>query len=123
MKLSNHEMERRLMSLEQVLDRTDVIGYAAARNTRILREACGEYRQMRDKLVCELGEPDTDEDGNETGLSRISFSSPNFAEFVDRIGGIAEIESDVEVFRISIDEAIGKLSGTQLLELDWMFEE
>ncbi|MEC4272968.1 hypothetical protein VJ923_07340 [Adlercreutzia sp. R25] len=123
MKLTNYEMSRRLGQLGQVLDRADLIGYAAARNTRVLREACSEYLQMQDALVRELGEPETDGEGAETGAYRLDFASPNFPEFARRMDEIAPIESEIEVFRIRVDEAIGKLSGTQLLELDWMFED
>lgn len=123
MRLTNYEMARRLGQLEPMLDRADLIGYAAARNTRVLSQACGEYLRMQDKLVCELGVPETDEEGRETGVSRLDFDSPNFAEFRRRMDEIAPVESDVEVFRIPVGESIGKLSGKQLLDLGWMFEE
>lgn len=123
MRLTNYEMARRMGQLEQLLDRTDLIGYAAARNVRVLSQACGEYLQMQDRLICELGVPDTDEEGLETGAMRLEFDSPNFAEFRRRMDEIAPVESDVEVFRIPEGEAVGKLSGRQLLDLGWMFEE
>lgn len=123
MRLTNYEMARRIGQLEQLLDRADLIGYAAARNTRVLSQACGEYMQMQDRLICELGVPDTDEDGRETGSIRLDFDSPNFAEFRRAMDEIAPIESDVELFSLPEGEAVGKLSGRQLLDLGWMFEE
>ena len=119
MRLTNYEMARRLDQLDQLLDRTDVIGYAAARNARVLSQACSEYLQMQDRLICELGVPDTDEEGQETGSMRLDFDSPSFAEFRRAMDEIAPIE----LFRLPEGEAVGKLSGRQLLDLGWMFEE
>ena len=123
MRLTNYEMALRLCQLDQLLDRTDLIGYAAARNARVLSQACGEYLRMQERLVCELGVPEADEEGRETGAMRLDFDSPSFAEFRRSMDEIAPVESDVEVFRIPAAEAIGKLSGKQLLDLGWMFEE
>lgn len=123
MRLTNYEMALRLCQLDQLLDRADLIGYAAARNARVLSQACGEYLQIQDRLICELGVPEADEEGRETGAMRLDFDSPNFAEFRRSMDEIAPVESDVELFRIPADEAIGKLSGKQLLDLGWMFEE
>lgn len=121
--LTNDQMAERLGQLEPLLERTDVLGYAAARNTRALRTACADYLDMRDRLICELGEPETDAEGNQTGNMRLSFDSDGFKRFSEEMGKIASVESDVEVFRVDVSEAIGKLSGSQILDLDWMLEE
>lgn len=122
-RMANTEMVERIAKLEPLLEQVSVVGYAAARNTRALRDASADFIEMQERLICELGEPETDEEGNETGNMRLAFDSPNFAAFVDEMGKIGAIESDVPVFRLPYSEAIGKLSGTQLLDLDWMFED
>lgn len=122
-KYSNHEMEEMLGRLEKQLERKDVIGYAAARNARVLRSELGEYSKFRDELVMKYGEADADEEGNPTGTVSLDFKSPKFPEFVDEIQRYATIEHEPKLFKLPIGEAIGQLSGTELLELDWMFEE
>lgn len=123
MLLSNTEMVSMLIEVEPLLDRVDKIGYAAARNTRILRNAAAEYLTMQDQFISELGEPELDENGNPTGRIGLSADSPNFEEFQKRMRAIADIETDVEIFTLPMEEAIGNISGTQLLELEWMFTE
>ena len=123
MKFTNSEMEQMIGSLAKQLDRKDVIGYAAARNTRILREEISEYAKLRDELVVKYGEPDLDDDGNPTGSVSLSFTSPKFADFSDELSRFATIEHEPNLFKLKFEEAIGQLSGSELLELEWMFEE
>ena len=122
-KFKNIEMEQMLFALEKHLDRTDKIGYAAARNTRILRSETQEYFTRREELVEKYGEPQLDEQGNPTGLTELKFASPNFAKYAKEIEEWALIEHEPNLFKLPIEEAIGQLSGNELLELDWMFYE
>jgi len=69
MRFRNIDMDRMLTSLSGLLDRVDLIGYAAARNTRILRSEAQEYLNIRDSLIAELGEPQLDEDGTRRACS------------------------------------------------------
>ena len=119
----NIEMEQMLAALEKYLDRTDKIGYAAARNTRILRNETKEYFDRREQLVGKYGKAQTDESGNPTGVTELRFDSPEFIEYAREIEEWALIEHAPNIFKLKYEEAIGKLSGTQLLELDWMFED
>ena len=123
MKYSNHEMEQMLGALSKQLNRKDIIGYAAARNTRILREELSEYLKLRDELIMKYGEPDTDDEGNPTGSVSLAFTSPRFPEFTDEIERYATIEHEPNLFKLKFEQAIGELSGSELLELEWMFEE
>lgn len=123
MKRTNNEMMGMLEALAPLLDRRDVIGYAAARNTRLLRTELNEYSRIRDELVMKYGEAEIGEDGNPTGRVSIAPTSANFPMFLDEIGRFAEIEHEPELFTIKYGEAIGKLSGSELLSVEWMFEE
>lgn len=120
---TNEQMRIMLESLSGVLDRADLIGYAAARNTRALRDCAAEYLARVDALAREYGEPVLDGEGNPTGAVVVPFESPRFAEFEERMAEWGGIEHEPDLYRIPVSEAIGKLSGTQMLALDWMFEE
>lgn len=120
--VTNAEMMGMLAALRPLLERTDMLGYAAARNTRLLKAACSEYLEMQERLIAELGEPETDDEGNPTGGFSIKFGSSAFAEFERAIGTFAPIEHGFEPWRIDPSEAVGRLSGTQLLGLEWMFD-
>lgn len=118
----NIEMERMIAALEPFLERTDKIGYAAARNTRILRSETQEYFDRREKLVEEYGEVQIGEDGNPTGLMELRFDSPKWPDYEREIAEWALIEHRPAIFKIPASEVIGKLSGTEILEIDWMLE-
>ena len=120
---TNEQMRLMLQSLEAVIDRTDIIGYAAARNTRALRDCAAEYLGRVDELVREYGEPVTDEQGEPTGGLVVPFESPRWAEFESKLAEWGSIEHEPTLYLVPYPEAIGKISGTQLLALDWMFEE
>lgn len=110
-------MDSMLMQLEKHLERRDKIGYAAARNTRILANAALEYLKRKEELIRELGEKSDD------GSIAITNGSDALNEFLDRIEEWANIEHDVELYTIPFSEAINVLSGSEILEIDWMFEE
>lgn len=116
-------MSQMLGSLQKHLDRTDIIGYAAARNTRILQDELQEYEQARNALVRELGKDELDDGGNPTGRIVVPAGSDEYGNFVERIMEFANIEHDPNIFKIKYDQAIGRISGTELLEIEWMFED
>ena len=118
----NIEMEQMIAALEPFLERTDKIGYAAARNTRILRAETEEYFRRREQLIEEYGEPQVGEDGTPPGLTELRFDSPRFADYAREIEEWAYIEHSPELFTIPAEEAMGRLSGSQILRIDWMLE-
>lgn len=122
-KLTNAEMESRVRALAPHLERADMVGYAAARNTRRLKDALTEYATVRDGLVERYGKPEVDECGTFTGKVSLAFDSPDFAKFAEEIEPYLGISHEVEVFRIGYGHAAGTMSGAELLEIDWMFEE
>lgn len=127
---TNEQMRLMLESLSEArdsqghsaLDREDMIGYAAFRNARILRECCAEYIQRAQALAGEYGRPEI-VDGEPTGRTVVPYDDPRFDEFDEKMRRWGGIEHRPDLYRIPIDEAVGKLSGTQMLALDWMFEE
>lgn len=119
---SNAEMDVMLNALEPLLERRDLIGYAAARNTRILQSELTEYYQRRDELVRTYGEPNTDENGNPDGTYSIRSDSENWPKFEKGLEQFAAIEHDPQLMTVPGEEAIGQLSGQEVLSIDWMLE-
>ena len=65
---SNQTMEQLLGSMEKYLQTAKgQFGYAIARNTRKIGEACEEYLKIQQDLINELGQKEKDENGNFTG--------------------------------------------------------
>lgn len=124
MKLTNFQMEAMVMSITQdILERSDIIGYTAARNYRLLFDALTEYFKIKDRLIFKYGNPHLDNDGNDTGKYYIDNNSPKFKQYSREITPIGKIEHDVDVFTIPFTEAIGAISGKELLSIDWMFKD
>lgn len=119
----NIEMEQMIAALDKHLERTDIIGYAAARNTRILMNEAREYFDRREKLIQKYGKDQVDDDGNPTGRKELRFDSPEFKEYSDEIQEWALIEHVPDLYRIPMSECIGKISGRNILELEWMLED
>ncbi len=122
-KYKNAEMEAMVASLRPHLDRTDKIGYAAARNTRILTMEAAEYFERREQLIAKYGQQQFGEDGNPTGIIELKMNTPEFVDYSHEIEEFALIEHEPRLFKLKYEEAIGKLSGSELLEIDWMFED
>lgn len=122
MRCKNIEMEQMIAALEKHLGRTDVIGYAAARNTRILREECFEYMQRREQLIEKYGEPEVGDEGNCTGRKQIRIGSDAFNAYASEIEEWALIEHEPKLFRIPVSKALDAISGNELLEIEWMFD-
>ena len=119
----NIEMELMIKSLEPLLDHTDIVGYAAARNTRILTTEIQENITRLEELVAKNGEEVLDDEGNPTGQIELRFDSPKFKDYSDEIIEWAEIEHEPPIYKIPTEKCIGILSGRQMLEIEWMLED
>lgn len=53
----------------------------------------------------------------------INPTNPNYDIFMDSYNLYANIEHDVEIFKIKYDKVIGVLTGSEILEIDWMLED
>lgn len=123
MKLKNIEMEQYILILSKFLDRTDIIGYAAARNTRILENASSEYQQYRSNLINKYGKIELDSNDKPTGRVALSVDDENFKTYVSEIEEIASVEHEVCIFKIPYKSVINKLSGSDILDIDWMLDD
>lgn len=123
MVLKNIQMETALEKLKPILSRTDKIGYAAARNTRVLSSALTEFFLFKEGLIKKYGEVDKDENGNELHTISININSPNFKPFTEEFNKIRDVEHEVEIMKLKYDEVIGVLSGREILDLEFMLED
>lgn len=119
--LKNAQMAGMLNELRPILSRRDKIGYVAARNYRVLAECLTEYETFRNSLIEKYGEETTDERGNPT--ISIKVDSPNFKAFCDEMTPFNEMEHGVELMMAKYTDAIGCLSGEEILGIDWMLED
>lgn len=120
-KFKNAEMDVMINHLKPVLSHRDKIGYIAARNYRILAECLTEYQVFRNGLIEKYGEET--KDGNGRSIIGVKVDSPDFQKFCDELAPFNEMSHEVELMTAKYEEAIGCLSGEELLGLDWMFED
>lgn len=121
---NNLEMVAMVQELRPLLSHRDIVGYAAARNTRVLSRSLTEYTAFRDRLVEKYGESETDGDaGRETGRIVLKMDSPKFQEFLNELEPFNVMEHEVELMTLKYGDVIGALSGEEILSIDWMLED
>ncbi len=123
MLLSNADILNKIDSLHPFLDRNDMIGYCAARNSRRLMDASLEYSKKQQEIMNLYGDNELDIDGNPTGRIVIQIGSENFHKFKAAITPYSILEHEVTIMKIPYSEVIGKLTGSEILEIDWMLED
>lgn len=122
-KLKNIQMDQMINSLLKVLSHRDKIGYYAARNYRILNDSLVEYQNFKNSLIAKYGTTDVDDDGNELQTISIKVGSQNFDDFLKELEPFNNIEHEVELMIAKYEDAIGCLSGEEILAIDWMLED
>ena len=50
----------------------------------------------------------------------LKMDSPNFQQFCDELAPFNEMEHEVELMMAKYDDAVGNLSGEEILAIDWM---
>lgn len=119
---TNFRMEEMVRSLEPLMKRRDLIGYAAARNMRLLLTELTEFETMKDALIEQYGTDHTDEDGKPTGRKQITPDNPMFAEFIDELNKIGCVEHAPNLMKVVDDDVIGALSGQEIFDASWMID-
>lgn len=118
MKYKNIELTVMLETLKPLLKLRNKIGYVAARNTRTIVNNLTEYYTFRNSLIEKYGEHDTD-----NGTISINVNNPNFKDFSKELETFNNIEHDIDIMTITYDEAIGELTGEEILDVEWMLTE
>lgn len=122
-KLKNIQMDQMINSLQKVLSHRDKIGYYAARNYRILNDSLIEYQNFKNSLIAKYGTTDVDSDGKELQTISIKVGAQNFDDFLKELEPFNNIEHEVELMIAKYEDAIGCLSGEEILAIDWMLED
>lgn len=122
MRITNEQAGNMINALVPLLGRTDSLGYAAAYNTRTLTNEAIEYIQLHQQKLEEYGTPVLDDHGNQTGQYELEVASPNFERFRDETRDFALMEHDFEPYTVPVADAMGKVSGSQMLSVQWMFD-
>lgn len=123
MKLTNYMMDAMIERLKPFLERSDIVGYAAARNVRKLQDGCLEFQTKRQDLVMKYGTEQVDDEGNPTGSYVIKEGQEGYEETKGVLETLANLEHEVEIYQIPIEDTIGILSGREMLELGFMLTE
>lgn len=121
--LKNSMMNEMLRQLRPILSHRDKIGYIAARNYRILDDCLTEFQAFRDELIKKYGEVDKDENGNDLQTISIKVGSPNFKQFCEELEPFNNMEHEVDLMTAKFEDAVGCLSGEEILSIDWMLED
>lgn len=122
MTYTNAEMAKLIEILKPYLSRTDIVGYAAARNTRIFATEAKEFIDRREALIQKYGTPCLDENGNDTGMVELCIDNPNFEKFTEDIEDWATAKHEPNIYKIPAEKCIDVLSGNEILEIDWMLD-
>ena len=121
--VTNIELYARVEVLKPLLDRADLIGYAAALNTRKFEDLRYAYEQAQQNLFNAYGQQEMDENGKPTNRLIVPFDSPNIDIFKQEMNKIGHLTHEVDIFTIPASEVIGKLTGNDILNIDWMLEK
>lgn len=115
MKLTYAQMFDSVQVLNQVEEK-GVLGFAIARNRRILSAELREYAQKRDELLAEYG---TDE-----GNGRFTIPVEKVPAFSEALRPYAEMTADVAVIQVDAEAFCGgNLTSSQMFVLEWMVRE
>lgn len=121
MKVKNSEASRMIQAMRPLLDKTGVVGYAAAYNTRALIDKAREYLSLYDAKMRELGDAELDEDGNETGRYTLHAGTPEYLSFIEEVGPIGDIEHEVDLVLVPAGQASESATGEEMLNAQFMF--
>lgn len=119
MRLTNREIEQRIVALDQAMDFSGYAGYVVATNYDRLVKAATPYLDMRNEFFAkhDLGEPD------ENGFIRVKVDSPEFAEFMQTAGKVMDDVQEVDLLTLSHDDLPDDISARQILSIYWMIED
>lgn len=117
---TNAQLEKMQADLSPLLGRRGLLGYAAAKNTRAIRDEIAEYIEAKNAAIQELGEPVIDDTGNPTGQVELRFDSPAFAEFQRRMAPLAEVRCEPRLLVIDAKDVMADMTGEEMLAVEWM---
>lgn len=98
------------------LDEKGMLGYAIARNRRLLSAELQEYMSKRDELLVEFG--------NDIGNGQFQLQAESAARFYEALRPYSELSVNVSVMQI-VPEVFysGNLTSNQMFALEWMVRD
>ena len=121
--LNINNIEANLSLLSNYLDRVDIIGYACARNSRILENELNEFNNFKNNLLIQYGHKDLDNNGVETGSISLDQTDEKYELAINEYKKIISLDRELPIIKIKYSDVIGLLSGNEILQLDWMLED
>ena len=98
MNLTNEQADIYLSVLNSISNKVSgKLGYAVARNIRVLKESLSEYTDIKNKLITQYGE-------SKDNTIELRTDNPNFAKFMADIKEYNHIEHDVNIMQIEPEE-------------------
>ena len=88
-----------------------------------LLDASFEHAKIKVDLLNKYGTDILDDSGKPTGRVALSPSDPHYDEVAKKLEETAAIEHTVKIFVIPFDEVKNKLTGREILQIDWMLDE
>lgn len=115
--ISNHQADQYLESLSKHLDVSGKIGYAIARNFRVLRDNCTEYYDKRYSIIDKYGtkQPDSEE-------KEVKPDNPNYSIVKQEIDDLRKIKHEVTICFVEYDQILESFTARDILDLEWMLE-
>lgn len=119
MKMTNKEMNESVTNLINLLDKVQgKLGYAIAKNHRILLNELKEYIGLRDVAITQFGEPD------ENGNIRILIGTEAHKKFLEEMKQYDDIESDVSIVMVSPEDVYSSnLNAKEVSGILFMIKE
>lgn len=98
-KMTNKEMDDLLNGLEELMDKArGKLGYAIAKNYRILSEELNEYTEIKNTAIIKFGEKD-----NEGHIS-IQLGTEAHKQYLNEMKQYDDIKSDVNILIVSPED-------------------
>lgn len=116
--LENQQAHMYMDTLSNYKDKRGILGYAIARNIRILQGSLTEYLSMYNELATKYSVDEKDEAGNKTGRQVISGKAVK--QFESDLTPFAKIKHNVTICTMPFEECIDDLSTEDILALDFM---
>lgn len=119
MKLTNIEMDNKLISLNNISDKVSgKLAYAVARNIRKISNEVVEFENIKNQLIKKYGTTD------DNGISTIEVGTDGYEKFINEIKEYTSIEHDIDIYKIEEDEIFkSNLNAKEIINLDFMIEE
>lgn len=118
MRIRNDQAAAAIQVCEKHLDDRGELGYACARNMRMLTFSVADYLTRRDDAVRRHGRP---AGGGGAGYT-LCPSDAGWTAFSEEMRELSAIEHDVDITKVRADGLVGSLSGKEMLELSFMLD-